>query len=138
VQAAIQAEEQLLSPLERRRFQYRQQQRKTKGREEQTLAQLDQFLGRLGEHRKPPEELTQEEQELWFNNRLRFAVDSTTAFAFSKAEEDKRKKTTSQEEEDPTLRLRRLNEDADRYQTAELREMLSLDNLEKITNPQQD
>ena len=137
VQAAIQAEEQLLSPLERRRFQYRQQQRKTKGREEQTLTQLDQFLGRLGEHRKPPEELTPEEQELWFNNRLRFAVDSTTAFAHSKADDDKRKKATAQEEEDPTLRLRRLNEDADRYQTAELREMLSLDNLEKISGPQQ-
>lgn len=137
VQAAIQAEEQLLSPLERRRFQYRQQQHKTKGREEQTLALLGQFLDRLGEQRKPPDQLTQEEQELWFNNRLRFAVDSTTAFAHSKADEDKRKKATTQEEEDPTLRLRRLNEDADRYQTAELRELLSLENLEKISNPQQ-
>ena len=123
IRSSILAEEQLLSPLERRRFQFRQQQRKTKGREEHTLTQLEQFMQRLQTHRKPVEELSQEEKEMWFNNRLKFAVDSTTAFAFSKAEEDKRRKV-AREEEDPLQRLRRLNEDSDRYGTAQLRELL--------------
>ena len=123
VRQEIRDEEKFLSPLELRRYKFYQYKKKTKGREDETLNKLNSFLSHIKSHKKPPEEQTEEDKAFWFNNRLKFSIDSSRAYAFDKLNEDKI----------PGDKRIKRYEDDDVYSNPQLKEMLDLDNLYKLT-----
>lgn len=128
VRQEVQNEEKLLSPLELRRYKFYQYKKKTKGREDDTLSKLNSFLSHIKSHKKPPETQTEEDKTYWFNNRLKFSIDSSRAYAFDKMGDNKINEENSQ----GNKKLKRY-EDEDLYAHPELQDLLNLDNLYKIT-----
>ena len=67
-------EKKLLSNLELQRLKYIQN-KKTRIHEEQILDKLNEFRGRLNSN------VVNEDPDNWMNNKLRFQIDSTRAYA---------------------------------------------------------
>lgn len=112
-------EETFLSPLQKLRYNYYQYNKKTKGREQETLEKLDKFLGKI----QPDNEKKGE----WFVNKLKFSVDSARAFAFNKDLPAKAPKSDDDDNfvvVDPVKRLKRYNDDEPQSTS-----LLSLENL---------
>ena len=119
-----QEEATFLSPLQKLRYNYYQYNKKTKGREKETLGKLDSFLYKIrdGDDKKGE----------WFVNRLKFSVDSARAFAFNKDLPSKAPHSDDDDNmiADPVKRLKRYNED-DSYT---VNNALSIENLLKLSN----
>jgi len=119
IQEEIKQEETLLSPLELRRFKYNQHRKKTKGREAQTLQKLDSFIQNLKSNQT---------QKKWFNNKLKFSVDSSRAYSY-------KSENALKEQGDPTKRLKRFQEQNDIYSKESLQDVLSFESLKQLTDP---
>lgn len=121
------AQEALMTPLELRRNKFSKTVAKSRGRESTTLKRLGSFMSSLKSHKKAAEEQTEEERTLWFNNRLKFSVDSSRAYSF------KAKATEEPAEPDIAKRLKRYEEDHDVYGTKSMEGLLSDANMAELT-----
>lgn len=123
----IKEETTFLSPLQKIKYNFYQHNKKTKGREKETLSKLEDFVGKIKQ--------TQDKKD-WLSNRLKFSVDSTRAFAFNK---ELPSKIVNNDDEDrivvdPTKRLKKFNEDQISSLNS-LEQALSIENLMKISSP---
>ncbi|OMJ68249.1 hypothetical protein SteCoe_34349 [Stentor coeruleus] len=128
IEKEIQEETTFLSPLQKIKYNFYQHNKKTKGREKETLSKLDDFVGKIKQ--------TQDKKD-WLSNRLKFSVDSTRAFAFNK---ELPSKIVNNDDDDrivvdPTKRLKKFNEDQISSLNS-LEQALSIENLMKISSPQ--
>jgi peptidyl-prolyl cis-trans isomerase SDCCAG10 len=119
-------EETFLSPLQKLKYNFYQYNKKTKGREQETLSKLDNFVGKLK---------TDDEKQSWFANKLKFSIDSTRAFAFNK---DLPSKPPASDDDDyapiadPKKRLKRFEDESEDIKG--LKQVLSYENLMKISH----
>jgi peptidyl-prolyl cis-trans isomerase SDCCAG10 len=125
----LQEEEEMktfLTPLQKLQYQFHSYNKKTKGREQDTLSKLESFIEKVQKN---------EEKNSWLASKLKFSTDSSKAFAFNK---DLPVKALAHEEEDkivvdPQKRLKNFEDDyGDNLRN--LQDILSHENLLKITN----
>ena len=128
--AVLQEEQEMktfLTPLQKQQFHFHSYNKKTKGRESETLTKLEEFIGKI--------QTASEDKTSWMSNQLRFSTDSSKAYSFNK---DLPAKALSHDEDDgivvdPTKRLKALD-DGFGDQLRNLEEILSHENLLKISS----
>lgn len=64
-----------LSPLEKLKYNFHQYNKKTGGREQETLSKLEGFISKIKENK---------EESDWINSKLKFSTDSSKAYSFNK------------------------------------------------------
>lgn len=120
--------ETFLSPLQRQKYNFHQYNKKTKGREHETLTKLEGFISKVQGTSSAPD---------WVTSKLKFSTDSSKAYSYNK---DLPAKALNHEDEekviiDPKKRLKQFDDDFD-DNMKNLQQILSHENFIQISRKQ--